>query len=267
MEPIRLFISLPFLTCGREEDYPLCLRRFRAPELRRYLEALRREIPAAAEGLEDCAVTEVEFGLGSFTHLPPEDLEALYRLIGKHFRLEKHCAVTLQAAPAGFDFFRLNAARHMDQAWLRFLIPSLDAEQLRAAAFGTPEEALAALEVCYQDNYHRFTCRLSPKYNPTPEILRASLTGLLAKRPGGFLFDAPLGDEERALVRETLPAEYRETPQGWLRGDLEPPAPAAGQVGCGLGAVTRFGDSEARSSTDFDFYCAHSDDFELLVQS
>ena len=64
MDPIRLFISLPFQRDGNREDDPDCIRDFKAPELNRYLRALREEIASASEGMEDCEVTELVFGVG-----------------------------------------------------------------------------------------------------------------------------------------------------------------------------------------------------------
>ena len=47
MDPIRLFISLPFQRDGNERDYPDCIRDFKAPELNRYLRALRVRLERA----------------------------------------------------------------------------------------------------------------------------------------------------------------------------------------------------------------------------
>ena len=266
MDPVRLFISLPFQRDGNAQDYPDCIRLFKAPELNRYLSALREEIASAAEGLEDCLVTELVFGVGSFCHIPADDLEALYRLIGEHFQLSAKVKVTLQAAPRGFDFYRLTAARHMNQALIHFLTPSLYEDALREAGFCPAGELLAALEVCFQNGYHRFCCVVSPKRNPTPGSLRATLTGLLEKGPCGFCFDAPLNVGERQLVAETLGESYRETPEGWFLPGSAQSAAQIDQIGCGLAAVTQVGEVRVKASADLDFYCAHATDFESLVQ-
>ncbi len=265
MDPIRLFISLPFQRDGNAEDFPDCIRDFRAPELNRYLRALREEIVSAAEGLEDCEVTELVFGVGSFCHIPSDDLEALYRLIGERFHLSPKAAVTLRAAPRGFDFYRLNAARHMGQALIRFLTPSLDEAALREAGFCTASVLLDALEVCFQNGYHRFCCVVSPSRNPTPALLRATLSGLLAKGPCGFCFDGALSDRQRQAVADTLPETYRETPEGWFLPGFGHGEAAIDQIGCGLAAVTQVGEVRVKASGDLDFYCAHAADFEALV--
>lgn len=265
MDPIRLFISLPFQRDGTRRDYPDCIRSFGAPELNRYLRALREEITSAAEGLEDCVVTELVFGVGSFCHIPQDDLEELYRLIGERFRLSPRAAVTIQAAPRGFDFYRLNAARHLNQALIRFLTPSLDAETLREAGFCPADELLGALDVCFQAGYHRFCCVVSPDRNPTPEQLRATLAGLLEKRPCGCCFDAGLSGEQRQIVFEALGGAYRETAEGWFLPGAEPPAAEIDQIGCGLAAVTQVGEVRVQACGDLDFYCAHAADFEALV--
>lgn len=265
MDPIRLFISLPFQRDGNERDYPDCIRDFKAPELNRYLRALREEIVSAAEGLEDCEVTELVFGVGSFCHIPQDDLEELYRLIGERFRLSSRVSVTLQAAPRGFDFYRLNAARHLNQAQIRFLTPSLDEEVLREAGFCPVSELLNALDVCYQAGYHRFCCVVSPAKNPKPGQLCTTLAGLLAKRPCGFRFDAGLSAGQRQIVCEALGDTYRETPEGWFLPGFETHAAEIDQIGCGLAAVTQVGEVRVQASADLDFYCAHAADFEALV--
>lgn len=264
MDPIRLFISLPFQRDGLAEDYPDCIRDFKAPELNRYLRALREEIVSAAEGLDDCVVTELIFGVGSFCHIPPDELEGLYRLIAERFRLYPKLAVTLQAAPRGFDFYRLNAARHLNQALIRFLTPSLDGDALREAGFCTAEELLGALDVCFQNGYRRFCCVVSPGRNPRPELLRATLAGLLEKNPCGFCFDAELSEEQRQLVSEMLGRAYREMPEGWFLPGW-PCAAQIDQIGCGLAAVTQVEGIRVQASADLDFYCANAADFEALV--
>lgn len=265
MDPIRLFISLPFQRDGTARDYPDCIREFKAPELNRYLRALREEIRSAAEGMEDCLVTELVFGVGSFCHVPADDLEELYRLIGECFRLSPRLAVTLRAAPRGFDFYRLNAARHLNQARIRFLTPSLDEDALREAGFCAADTLLEALEVCFQAGYHRFCCVVSPDRNPTPELLRGTLAGLLEKGPCGFCFDAELSGEQRRIVSETLGEAYRETPEGWFLPGAVRPEAGIDQIGCGLAAVTQVGEVRVKASADLDYYCAHAADFEALV--
>lgn len=266
MEAVKLFISLPFQKDGTEEAFPGRLRAFRAPELNRYLDALRREIRSAAEGMEDTEVSALEFGFGSFCHIPPDDLAALYSLIGSCFRLKPGLRVTLNATPRGFDFYRLNAARQAGEAQIRFLTPCVQDEGLRAAGFGTAEELLGALDVCFQAGYHRFVCELSPACHPTAAALADSLGKLLQKRPEGFTFDAQLTPEQRETAARLLCPSYVERPEGFFLPRAVPVEPEEDQLGCGLGAVTRFGGAAVRNTTDFDFYCEHAEDFELIAK-
>lgn len=266
MEAIRLFVSLPFQKDGTAQDDPDCIRSFRSPELNRYLAALQREIPAAAEGLEDCVVTELQFGLGSFCHIPADDLEALYQCIRDAFTVSRSVTVRLRATPRGFDFYRLTAARHLNEAVIDFLTPTLDEEALARLNFAPAAQTLAALEVCFQAGYHRFSCTVSPLHNPTAPILRDTLSRLLPKRPGAFLFDAPLSAEQAALVRELLSESYEERGGGWFLPGFQLPHEPLEQIGCGLGAVTELEGVRVKTSTDLDYYCEHADDFEALVQ-
>ena len=250
MEAIRLFVSLPFQKDGTAQDCPDCIRSFKAPELNRYLTALQREIPSAAEGLEDCLVTELQFGVGSFCHIPADDLEALYQLIRDSFPVSRTVSVRLLATVRGFDFYRLTAAKHLNEAVIEFLTPT----------------TLAALEVCFQAGYHRFSCTVSPLHNPTEPILRDTLSRLLTKRPGAFFFDAPLSGEQAALVRELLSGTYEERDGGWLLPGFPLSHEQMDQIGCGLGAITAVEGARVKASTDLDYYCEHAEDFEALVQ-
>ena len=266
MEAIRLFVSLPFQKDGTAQDCPDCIRSFKAPELNRYLTALQREIPSAAEGLEDCLVTELQFGVGSFCHIPADDLEALYQLIRDSFPVSRTVSVRLLATGRGFDFYRLTAAKHLNEAVIEFLTPTLDEEELIRLGFGPAEQTLAALGVCFQAGYHRFSCTVSPLHNPTEPILRDTLSRLLTKRPGAFFFDAPLSGEQAALVRELLSGTYEERDGGWLLPGFQLPHGQMDQIGCGLGAITAVEGARVKASTDLDYYCEHSEDFEALVQ-
>ncbi len=265
MDKIRLFISLPFQRDGRAQDYPDCIREFKAPELNRYLTALREEIASAGEGMEDCQVTELVFGTGSICHIPPDDLEELYALIGKHFRVSPKVQISLQATPRGFDFFRLTAAKHLNQAMLYFLTPSLDESVLQGLSFPAQTEVLTALDVCFQAGYHRFCCMVSPKWNPADGQLEATLRLLLQKGPCGFRFDSPLNVEQRRAVLSVLGERFEETPEGWFLPDTAPQREEIDQIGCGLAAITQVGDVRVQASSDLDFYCAHATDFEALV--
>jgi hypothetical protein len=125
---------------------------------------------------------------------------------------------------------------------------------------------LNALDVCFQAGYPRFCCVVSPAKNPAPEQLRGTLAGLLAKRPCGFCFDEALSEEQRPIVCEALGDTYRETPEGWFLPGLETHAAEIDQIGCGLAAVSKAGDTLVRATSDFDFYCEHSTEFELLIE-
>ena len=52
----------------------------------------------------------------------------------------------------------------------------------------------------------------------------------------------------------------------WVREKLPPPVRCSVQIGCGPNAVSCYDGCAVRSTSDFDFYCDHSDDFEALVR-
>ena len=266
MEQLSLFICLPFQKDGTEAAFPGRVRDFRAPELDRYLEALEREIRSAGAGTEDCEVASLCFGFGSFCHIPADSLTALYSLVSSCFRLSREAAVSLCASPRGFDFFRLSAAKQLHQAQIRFLTPCIQDEGLREAGFGTAADLLAALDVCFQAGYHRFVCVVSPACHPTEASLAETLTALLQKSPEGIVFDAPLSAVQRESAARILAPRYTEGPTGWFLPGREPARAPEEQIGCGLGAVTRLGGITVRNTTDFDFYCEHAEDFELIAK-
>lgn len=267
MDNIRLFLSLPFQRDGNAADYPDCVKQFRARELDRYLQALRAEIVSAAEGLEDCLVTELECGVGSFCHIPSDELEALFDLVRRHYRLSPHAAVSLRAAPSGFDFYRLTAAKHLNEARIDFLTPCLDDDRLAELGFCKAEAILNALDVCFQAGYHRFTCLLSPRCHSIAEELGASAASLAQKKPGAIRFDAPLTPEEREAVASALGGSYHPDGDAWLReGFSLARDESLDQIGCGLAAVSKAGETLVKATADFDFYCEHSTEFELLIE-
>ena len=266
MDNIRLFLSLPFQRDGLSTDYPDCVKTFRAPDLDRYLGALREEIVSAAYALDDCSISELRFGVGSFCHIPSVNLEALYRLVSKHYHLSPRLSVSLRTAPRGFDFYSLTAAKHLKEARIDFLTPCLDPDVLREMDFCPPEDILSALDTCFQSGYYRFTCTLSPRRCTSPGKLGEAISEMKQRKPGAFMFDSDLNDSQRHSVKNALGDDYHEEANKWLRNDFSIPYDEnIDQIGCGLCAVTSVDDVKVKSTSDLAFYCDHPDEFDRLI--
>jgi hypothetical protein len=267
MEKLKLFISLPFRREGSPDAYPDSVFQFDVCTIRSYLQALRNEIEAAAYGMEDCQVTEITFGIGSYCHLLTTDVEDLYRLISQKFQVSPKVHVQLRATAAGFDFYRMTTARHLNMAQIVFDLPSMDETELKNAGFYTAPDAIRkALDGCFQNAYHHLVFRISPRSNPTDEILRDTVTQLLRYKPELFAFSEGPSNDQMQLMRDLLlPAGYIEVSGQFQKNTYQPPEAADLQIGCGLNSLTKMDQAAFRTTSDLAFYCEHSTEFELLV--
>ena len=267
MEAARVFLSLPFRTEKTEEEHPECLSVFDSRHMNRFFEALREEVSAAAVDTDGLQVVEIVLGNGSAAHLTADDLSGTVRLIRQMLPVSPHAAVRLTVTPAGFDFYKLSAVKQLQNASIRFELPGLTEERLRAGGYRcTPEKAYQALECCFQNGFRDFSVFLTAEDMPEEEA-EATLTKLLAVHPEAILLRS---DAEDGFVREVdriLTGEHwTRSGNSWYR-DAVPETPRCSiQLGLGPGAVSVFDGTGVRSTRDFDFYCDHAGDFEALVR-
>ena len=272
MTPLRIDLSLPFRLEGTREDFPEAIFSFTASDTRRYLTALRKEILAGAEGMEDCLVTELSFGPGSFCHYASEDIEGLFTLVRSCFRVSPKAHITLEATPAGFDFYRLTVARHLMEATLVFEIPAMEDAALHKAGYLTDVLGIQkALDVCFQNAYRHLAFRLPARYHVERKDWERSIGMLLPYKPTAFLLPGA-GTKDIGEIQSILPSGWRMGQQGAFReGSREEaffasPSPKE-RIGCGLGAYTQLEGLRVRNTTSLEVYCRVSPDFTLLTSS
>ena len=266
-ETARLFISLPFRTDGIETAYPGCLKTFDARDLDRFLAALDRELRTVAEECDEIQVQEIALGNGSAAHFPADDLTKMIRLIRESFHVSPRARISLTMTPSGFDFYKLSAVRQLGNAAICFELPGLTEETLRSGGYRcSVKKAEDALNCCFQNGFTDFEVSLTEK-KLEPEEAERTLQTLLAVHPKKIT----LRDDAEPDFRQTV--DDRLTAAGWSRKDnhwyreAQSSMPrCAVQIGCGPGAVSVFDGVPVKSTADFDFYCAHSDDFEALVK-
>lgn len=269
MEPLKLNIAVPFRLDGNPEEHPGCLKQFNALDIRAYLDALEKDIIAASADAEDFQVLEIEFTNGSFTHLGTGSLQRIADCIKTHFNVHPKVKYTLCATPSGLDFFTLTEAKQLGSSSIVIDCPAITEAGLKAAGFNcTADAAITALDSAFQNGFRNFTVVLSPALYRSESDLVQTIKTLLTKNPAAIAFSAPLS---RGFASA---AEYFLAPTGyarvgktdeWRRGEVPLRRHYPNQIGCGPYALSVFDDQAIRSTADFEFYCAHSDDFEALV--
>ena len=267
-ETARVFISLPFRTDGLEAEHPGCLKSFDARHINRFLSALEREIQSTAEECDDLQVREIVLGNGSAAHFTADDLTGMIRSVRNHFRVSQEVAIRLTMTPSGFDFYKLSAVKQMGNVSICFEIPALTEDSLREGGYHcSAEKASDALNCCFQNGFRAFAVSLSARSLKTEEA-ESTLKTLLAVHP------------EEISLQESASSELRQTAEsmfsgaGWLRAEnnrwyrerIPKQVRCAAQIGCGPNAVSVFDGLAVRTTSDFDFYCDHADDFEALAE-
>ena len=267
MESARVLISLPFRAEGMEQEHPECLRHFDARDLNRFFAALEREIRTTSEDSADLAVEEIVVGNGSCAHLTADDLTGLIRTVRENFRVSPDARIFLTMTPAGFDFYKLSAVRSLGNAEIRFEIPGLTDETLCAAGYHCDaQKAMAAPDCCFQNGFRKYSILLTAGRLPREET-EMTMQKLRDLRPEAVILrnDAE-ADLAEAAEKTFSSAEWLRAGTGWYREKLPPASRCTVQLGFGPGGVTVFEGAALKSTSDFNFYCGHSDDFEALVR-
>lgn len=267
MESAKVFVSLPFRVDGLKEEHPECLKSFDARQINRFLEALHKEILTVSKECDDLLVREIEIGNGSASHLTSDDLAGIVRSIHQHFHTDPHRTIRLTFTPSGFDFYKLSAVRQMKNATICFELPEPTDEGLRAAGYHcTAKQAFGALETCFQNAYHDFAVFLISK-NSEAERAEKLLKRILETHPREIILRSDADQELSDAAEGVLAGEgWLQSDNHWYRDSVPSPSSCTVQVGCGPNAATVFDGIPVRSTSDFDFYCDHSDDFEALVK-
>lgn len=271
MEPVKINVSVPFRADGTAEDHPGCIRSFSNAEINAYMDAIEKEIASAAVDADEYQVHEIDFTNGSITHLGMDAPKKLMKIIRSSFQVIDKAKITLRATPSALDFFTLNVMRQLGCSHLTIELPTLEEDGLKAAGYVTDRKrCIEALDSCFQNGFRKFGCELDPKYFISADGLRVTLTEILARKPQSISFACAPHEEYQAIISQLLScAGYvpGKSPDTWFN-----PAEPAGrsfrnQLGFGPYAISVFDGQAVRTTGDFDFYLAHSDDFEALVMN
>ncbi len=260
MENIKLFISLAFRKEGKPEAHPEAIFNLEPITMRNYLEALKKEIIASSVGTEDCLVTEIEFGIGSFTHQVISDMEDLYRLIQTHYHVDKKVRVTLFATPAGLDFYKFTIGRHFNQAAITMEFPSFDPEDLKSHGYSSTEASIQGiLKQAFDLQYPALECRIEPNQH-----LQATLEILAPAKISAICFMRPLTQQQKDLGETTLsPYGFKWDQQAFRKQPFH--STPLDQIGCGINAVTIFENIAYQNTADLSTYLEYSEDFEKIA--
>jgi len=269
MEPLKISIAVPFRLDGKAEDHPGCKSSFNIFDIRAYLDALEKEIIASSADSEDLQVLEIEFVNGSFAHLGTGNIKRIADCIKAHFNVHPNVKYTLHATPSGFDFFILSEVKQLKNSSVILEYPAISDEGLAADGFRCSAElAQAAADSCFQNGFRYFTLVVSPALCPDEAAFTETVKAMLAKQPEEIRFDAPLSPEFLAVaetVFEDTGFVHVKGTDAWHRGDRPLRRRYANQIGCGPYALSIFDGQAVRSTADFEFYCANSEDFEALI--
>ncbi len=265
-EAASVFVSVPFRAEGLDSEHTGCLKTFDSRQIDRFLTALYKEISAVSEECGDLIVREITVGNGSASHLTAEDLTQMIHTIRKQFRVSPQAEIRFHMTPAGFDFFKMNAVRQQG-ASICFELPALTDEGLRASGYRcTAATAKDALESCFQNNFRQFSVFLTARTLGTEEA-EQTIKALLPTHPEEIFLREDADEQLKQTVGSVLEQEqWIRKENRWYREAVPKPLRCSVQIGCGPGAVSVFDGAALKSTSDFDFYCDHSDDFEALVQ-
>ncbi len=232
----------------------------------RFLAALFRELRGLSEECGNLIVQEIVVGNGSASHLPADDLMRIIRSVRELFHVSPKAGICFHMTPAGFDFFKLNAVRQLG-ASICFEIPALTDERLLAGGYHcTAKTAKDALESCFQNSFQHFSVFLSAQTLETAET-EQSLKLLLTLHPEEIFLREDADERLKRTVGNVLEQEnWIRKENHWYRDTVPDPVHCTVQIGCGPNAVSVFDHAALRSTSDFDYYCDHSEDFEALVQ-
>lgn len=146
-----------------------------------YLAALRQELA----WLESARPVETIFiGGGTPTHLPPEALDRLCRIVREWFRLAAGGEFTVEANPAGLDADRVAVLAEHGVTRLSLGAQSFDAAKLRALERDhAPRDIAAAVELARKRLAAVSLDLIFVAPGETLDVWRADLTAALSLRP------------------------------------------------------------------------------------
>jgi len=282
-----LYLNIPF--CTRKEKYStraLVTGGNAAKE--EYLDALDREIAAAAEDFSDAEIRSIYLGGGSPTVMYPDHLGKTLASVRKKYPLAKNCEICFEALPNTVCVPSLTGIAAGNPTRAELMMHSVNARELDAlGCVFVPADVQNA--VLFFDKFRLNNLGLHITYGLPHQTAGSWMTTLRACMD----FSAP------HITLDPLPAESDELPSAELREEFYDRACefltekgfhqyaahrfALNELsrdhyyslrmrgteffGFGLGAVTRAGGFTYRNTSDYPQYIAHSGEFSEIVCS
>lgn len=260
MQNIKLFISLAFRSEGTKQYYNDAIYDFNAIHMRKYIQALGKEIISSAQGMEDSQVSEIEFGIGAFNNQLVSDMEDLYELINKNFRLSRNVKVVLHATPGGMDFYKFTVGRHFHDAEIILEFPSLNNEDLINKGYkSNKDQIIEILKLSHDLQYPSLSVEID-----NGEYLNETLELLSQYKLLSVYFKNKLNENQLNKVQNVLkPVGYKYLDNYFSRSASS--LTETEQLGSGINAINRFSDISYKNTDDLDLYLQYSDDFEKIA--
>lgn len=266
---LKLFVSTPFRARGTLAAFPGAV--FGADDATKeaYVEALVAEVEAAAEGMDELFVDEVEFGGGPASALSGTQLARVMRAIRKHYRLASDARVHLHEVPGGVTVDYAAFCKNAHVEWVELEALSTDVAALKALGLPPSLDAtVSCFQVAYFAGAPAMGILLDASVDPDLRAFRRSVIETLARSPL-YVRAVGLDDERRAALAELCGARGLRCLPGdvWAReGFAGLPGEAPNQLGFGLGAESRFDGIRFKTTDDLALYCAHSRDFGAIAR-
>lgn len=266
---LKLFVSTPFRARGISAAFPGAVFGAGDAVKEAYVEALIAEIEAAAEGMDELIVDEVEFGGGPAGSLAGAQLARVMRAVRKSYRLAPDVRIHLHEVPGGVTVDYAGFCKNEHVEWVELEVLSTDVAALKG--LGLPPSldlTVSCFQVAYFTGAPTMGILLDASVGPDLRAFRRSVIETLARSPL-YVRAVRLDDERRASLKELCEARgLRRLPGDvWAReGFAGLPGDVPNQLGFGLGAESRFDGIRFKTTDDLALYCAHGRDFGAIAQ-
>lgn len=258
MNNIKLFISLAFRSEGNSSYFPDAIYDFNAKDMREYIKALKSEIIASSNGMEDIKISLIEFGIGAFNNHIVSDIEDIYALILEKFNVTKDVRVILNATPGGMNLYKFTVGRHMNNAEIILNFPSINDEDLKDKGYKTTKDEITEVfKLSYDLEYPAFSCRID-----NGKYLSETISFLKKYNLKSISFNEALSQEKLKEIETDL-NNYLYA-DGYFRKDNNTETPKD-VLGVGINAISTFDNISYKNTADLNLYLRCSEDFETIA--
>lgn len=280
MKQLQLRIQVPFswyLDRDGLQGGPL----WKSPDsrlLHAYALALKQEIEASGDGMEDVEVAEISFGGGIAGMLSARDIQELMRAIRRTFSVKEGAETLLTLFPGSLDLNVVNTYREAKINRLLFEVPSLIVRECRELDFPDTLPALDMTNYVLQSmRFSEFGFRvMSGIAGRTKERWENILRQICHYGPQ-FLEFYPVdlsvddGGQYPELTSRLQSAGYEKAGErrfvrkGFCVDNFKAEQEHREYLGIGLGAESCMDGYRTRNTRDMQTYLAYSGDFQRIL--